>query len=208
MASERDAVGTETNAYGVKLPGPIYATDASNNIIGLVRADGNRVPIPITLFSLPITGTPTVSGVGELIFAQYLIPAGTLANNGDKLRMTLTATKSGGTGETFTGRIRVGTAGTIADALVTAGNLIVTTQTASGFLMDIRRNSATTLQHMGPGNTSLGSYPGGSTSSIQAEATVPNLDTTDVYISVSALSNAATEVATLVEWEIELRPKA
>lgn len=35
MASERDAVGTETTAYGVKLPGPVYSTDASGNITGL-----------------------------------------------------------------------------------------------------------------------------------------------------------------------------
>jgi hypothetical protein len=49
MASERDAVGTETNAYGVKLQGPVWSQDASGNITGLAGfsfANGGVVVYP------------------------------------------------------------------------------------------------------------------------------------------------------------------
>ena len=153
------------------------------------------------LYDLGSATPPTMTGTTELILAQFLIPAGCWRDFQDLwLFMTM---KKNGVSENVTGRIRVGTTGTVSDTLVNQGTSLSTTSDASGIQMPIKRISATSIQKLGNGSFG-GSLAGASSTDIEPAATVANLDTNAVYVSLSALSSAAAETVSLVTFSASL----
>lgn len=153
------------------------------------------------LYDLGATTPPTMTGVTETILSQFVIPAGCWKNSQD-LILRASAQKSG-TSENFTGRLRIGTLGTVSDALIIAGTLLGGTSDGTGFELPVKRLSATSVFKYGPGSFT-GALLGGSTTDVAAAVTVPNLDSNAVYVTLSALSSAAVETVTLYNYRATL----
>lgn len=153
------------------------------------------------LYDLGSATPPTMTGTTEVILAQFVIPARCWRDFQD-LWLFMTMKKSG-VSENVTGRIRVGTTGTVSDTLVNQGTSLGTTSDANGIQMPIKRISATSIQKLGNGSFG-GSLTGASSTDIEPAATVANLDTNAVYVSLSALSSAAAETVSLVTFSASL----
>jgi hypothetical protein len=144
---------------------------------------------------------PTMSGTVETILDQFIIPAGCWRDTQD-LMIMITSQKSGTT-ENFTGRLRIGTLGTLSDTLVIGGTLLGGTSDGTGFFLPIKRLSATSVFKYGSGSFS-GSMGGGSTTDVAAAVTVNNLDSNAVTVTLSALSSSTVETVTLYNFRATL----
>ena len=155
----------------------------------------------ITLYDLDAPNTQTL-GTAK-VMAQNLIPLGLLTNR-SRLRITYTYSKSA-TSETCTHNFRLGTAGTTADtSLATTGAPGGTNVTVGNFI-EFQRLSATSLLRLGMAVT--GSYNGPSTTAIAGAVTVPNMDTNNLFLSLTSLSSANVETYTLHDYRVELLTK-
>ena len=144
-------------------------------------------------------GTATASEQ-QLNASHALIPAGVIGGN-DRLRITGGFSKSGAT-DTVILRVRIGSAGTTADPIVATINLAAATLSA-GFYLQLKRASATSIRLQGSANTLL-SYGSESTSAYAAAVTIPNMDTTGLYISVTAQMSGTTDIPTLQDYTAEI----
>lgn len=143
-----------------------------------------------------------MSGVTETVAFQKLLPAG-LLKNGDRLRLRCTLGKSS-TVETTTFALRLGPAGTIADALLhNAFSIMATTTVSFGLFDDFRRLSATTLRKLGNGSQGT-QYAGGATAATTAPVTVSNMDSTALYLSATLMQSSTAETATMYDMTLEL----
>jgi hypothetical protein len=132
---------------------------------------------------------------------HVVIPAGLIAGF-DRLRVFLAMSKSGGA-DTSTIRLRFGPLGTVADPVIATITSLATTMQSLGSVMQFKRASATTLQKQGSGDPNL-SYDGASTTPYPAAVTISNLDTTPMYLTVSAQMTGGTEFTTLQDLTFEL----
>jgi hypothetical protein len=153
------------------------------------------------MYDLGATTAPTMSGTIEVILSQFVIPAGCWRDAQD-LMIAITSQKSGTT-ENFTGRLRIGTLGTVSDTLVIAGTLLGGTSDGTGFLLPVKRLSATSLLKYGPGSFT-GSLLGGSTTDVASAVAVSNLDSNAVTVTLSALSSSTVETVSLLHFRATL----
>jgi len=148
---------------------------------------------------------PTITGASELTFTgtPILIPAG-MWQVGDCIGLEISMSKDAGVG-TATCSLRLGTTGTTADTLMygTATAFLATTARSVGSQQKFRR-VANTTQKMGGASVLAGLAGAQSTSTYPAAVTIPsNMDTTDLYLSLSCiLTIATTETVSLNQWEV------
>jgi hypothetical protein len=142
----------------------------------------------------------SMSGVTETIQQQILIPKG-LLQTGDRIICKISQSKSS-TAETATTRVRVGTAGTIADTQIVAIAGMTTTNVSIGWTLDLRVNTLITLQKMGGASVAL---PWGvSTGATPAAVTVPDLSANDVYLSFSSFMSSTVETTRFEDLIIDI----
>lgn len=142
-----------------------------------------------------ITNTP------ETIAIQALLPAGSWQVN-DNLRFWYNPTKSGTTDVCVRG-FRIGTAGTVADTQVETGNIIGAGNQTAGTITDLKLVSATTVQKVGQGSASLGTY------AIQgavapAAVTISSAATNALYVTLTLKSSNTNDTVGLQSAQIEL----
>ena len=148
-----------------------------------------------------------VTGIAnsETIVLQTLIPAGAWQNN-DTIRLWLTTTK---TGTTDTGllTVRIGTAGTTSDTAITglSGFIFMPAAAivASGGIVDIKLNSATSAQKLGNNTTQNGSYVGGSNAAA-ATTTITDASANALYVSVAVYSGGTTNTMSIQAAQIQM----
>lgn len=148
-----------------------------------------------------------VTGIAnsETIVLQTLIPAGAWQTN-DTIRLWLTTTK---TGTTDTGllTVRIGTAGTTSDTAITglSGFIFMPSAAilASGGIVDIKLNSATSAQKIGNNTTQNGSYVGGS-GAVAAATTITDASANALYVSVAVYSGGTTNTMSIQSGQIQL----
>jgi hypothetical protein len=156
----------------------------------------------VRLYALaaPVTGLTN----SEAISAQTLLPAGALQVN-DQIRVWISGTKSGTT-DASTLNLRVGTAGTTADAAVISMTPMSAAQQTFGGTVSLKLTSATASQRLGTMNATAGvagSYDGGNATALPATVAIPSIASNANFVSVSMLSAGATNTVGLYEVLIE-----
>ena len=91
--------------------------DSTGNVVGL-SAGGDVLPGSSVIVHSNYVDINSIADTNEQILEQHTFPAGSLAV-GDIIRLTCKLVKSG-TVDTCTRKLRLGTAGTVADALISA----------------------------------------------------------------------------------------
>jgi hypothetical protein len=168
----------------------------------LVRSDGTRWR-PIngrTLLKLSSLGSAI--GSTETIVMQTQLPAGVLVA-GDVLSITFAATKSGTT-DGANWSVRMGTAGTTADAAQSTANaaLMAAAQVNGNAQVEFLIASATTTQRLGA-QAGPGYFGANSANATQAAQAVSNISNS-LYVSLTLVSTGATNTTTLQAGRIEL----
>lgn len=151
-----------------------------------------------TLYSSD-SASSAMSGITETVQRSFLIPRG-LLKVGDRLVCKISQSKSS-TAETVTTRVRMGTAGTTADAQICALALMSTTNISLGWMLDLRVNSLTTVKKLGASSVNL---PWGvGTGVTPAPVTVPDLSANDVYLTFTSFMSSTVETTTIEDLSIE-----
>jgi hypothetical protein len=134
------------------------------------------------------------AGASETIVYQTLLPAAFL-NVYDRLRLFQSVSKAGTT-NTGVLTFRFGTAGTTSDTSVFSGSAISTSSRVIGNIHDFKVASATTLQHLGLGNTNsvLGSYSGSGTTAFPAAVTISDVSNA-LYFSIGITAGGTDDLA-------------
>lgn len=148
-----------------------------------------------------------VTGIGtsETIVLQTLLPAGALQTN-DTIRIWVTATKSG---TTDAGRIsvRIGTAGTTADTVITglsARSLNTSSGLSGGGIYDVKLISATSAQSIGGGANGASSYTASTSAGTAAATTITDSSANSLYVTLTMSSSGATDTVAIQSGQIQL----
>lgn len=149
--------------------------------------------------------TAAPGSTGELILAgcQYLMPGATLST-GKEVLVRITGTKSAGV-NTGTVRLRVGTAGTVADgALSNSVEISVAAATLSfGYETAMRVESATTLHRHGPGGVGTANgKTGQSVTARPAADNIPNVSNPLYWTLTCQMSAGTPEWIAVTQFEI------
>lgn len=128
------------------------------------------------------------------------IPAG-LTQNYDRFLVRITLTKSGAT-DAATLRLRLGPAGTAADALLATVAIAAGTQSFGG-MIEFKRLSATSVEQEGNADTGT-SFSGPSANASPAAVAVSSMDSNTMYMSLTVQMTAGTEAPTLKDYTLEL----
>lgn len=155
----------------------------------------------LQLYTMPVRNT--TSGVTEALLGQVFVPAGVL-QNGDRLELKMSFSKSG-TSETATIRLRIGTAGTTVDSLIASSNALVTTNISMESRLKYRRQTATSVQKLGTSASFTGVEGSVTNGAFPAANTVPNMDTSGVYFSITGAMSSTVEVCALEDFEVIMR---
>lgn len=142
------------------------------------------------LKSLDVTSSNIANS--ETIVFQYQMPAN-LLQVGDRIRLFLNMAKSGTT-DTGSVRFRVGTAGTTADAGVYSPTLISTSQRVAGVILDVRVESATSLQVL---PNSFTGYGQAGTTALPSPVTISSTAANALYLNVGIFSGGAADTVAL-----------
>ena len=152
---------------------------------------------PFTIYTLP--SPVTVQSASETLATQFNVPAGLLGSRA-QFRIEL-GYADNGTTTSFTTRVRLGTAGTTADALIRAAfTLGSAAQRTVGFTVDAETKSATLINVFGVERTdATGAYGLASASSAtrNADITIPSVASSANILSVFLLGDNATDIVTL-----------
>lgn len=158
-------------------------------------------------FWLPATAGQTAApgSTSELILAncQYLMPGATLST-GKEVMLRITGTKSAGA-NTATVRLRVGTAGTVADgALSNSVEISVSATTLSfGYETALRVESAITLRRHGPGGVGTANgKTGQSVTARPAADNIPNVSNPLYWTLTCQMSAGTPEWIAITQFEI------
>lgn len=154
----------------------------------------------VRLHTLDTDATTQATSAAKLV--SFALPAG-LMQNGDILEFRFTAQKSG-TSETATLQLRFGSTDSTSDAGLFSTGPLATTQISLGAILDVRRNSATTLQKLANGQSLSAAYSGTTSVALHAPLTVENLDSNDIYCGVYGLMSVGSEILTLRSWTCDL----
>ena len=138
----------------------------------------------------------------EQIFASCTFPVNMLAI-GDKFRIYLTMSKSAAV-ETATHSFNFGTAGTIADTLLTGGSTTIpgAANLMVGNILEFKVTANNAIQRMGTGLTN--GFDGAGTGAITAATTTSNVTTNQMILTFSTLSSAGAETYTMHDFSVEL----
>lgn len=141
----------------------------------------------------------------EQIMAQVAIPAGLLAD-GAQIRTFWSSTKSGTVDAAATEqRIRFGSTGTNADVTPHGAFNMTQTVLSAGVISTLRRVSATLLIKLGRDGTGAPTPWGGmSTVAAASAVTVPDMDTTDNFLSCTVKPGGTTDIRTITGLTVEL----
>jgi hypothetical protein len=137
----------------------------------------------------------------ETIICQVQIPANAWQTS-DTLRFWFTQTKSGST-DAANANIRIGTAGTIADALVMSATTLGASNLTGGYLYDVKLTSATTALRTG-GVIASGAYVGATTGAIPSPVTITSAAANALWASVSISSGGTTNTVSAQDCQIQL----
>jgi len=169
------------------------------------RSNGVRWKPYNNMAALSVLGSRvTMSGTSEVILAQVAIPAG-LVKDYDNLWVRQSLSKTGTT-EIATLRLRLGTAGTTADTTIWTNASMAGTSVSIGYDLMFKRNSATTITKTGSGST-MTPLAGASTAAYASAVTVPNMDSSDVVLSLTCTSSNTAETFALEDFVLELVSK-
>lgn len=144
-------------------------------------------------------------GASETLLLRTQLPAGGWTV-GDRVRVSITATKSGTTASNFaTANIRIGTAGTVGGDSVAIPGLVIgsAAQHAGASIFEVRLDSATSVQQLGNNQQGYGS---GTTNAVPTPLTIPNVSTA-TWIGVYGAVQA-TDAVIFVDAQIEYRSSA
>lgn len=144
----------------------------------------------------------TTQATATTKMSSFLLPAGVM-QNGDILEFRFTAQKSG-TAETATLQLRFGSTDSASDASLFGTSPLATTQISLGAILDVRRNSATTLQKLANGQSLSAAYSGTTSIALHAPVTIDNLDSNNIYCGVYGLMSVGSEILTLRSWTCDL----
>jgi len=159
------------------------------NNIAVLKALGDRV---------------TMTGTSEFILAQVALPAG-IMQNGDNLRIRQSLSKSS-TAETATLRLRLGTFGSTGDTTIWANASLATASISAGYDLSFKRKAAAEIIKTGSGST-LQPFTGVSTAAYASPVTVANMDSSDMFLSLTCASSAGVETIALEDFVCELLSK-
>lgn len=148
----------------------------------------------------------TMSGVTEIVLGSALLPLG-LMQNTDRVDLRVTVSKSA-TSETATLKLRIGTAGTIADTLITSSGTLAGATISLGVVLSYRRESATSLQKLGNGNSFTNGWSGSASTAYPGPNTISSMDSSPIYLSITSQMSSTVEVAALEDFEVTLRSGA
>lgn len=155
----------------------------------------------VQLYTMPVRST--MSGTTETMLGQVLVLPGVL-QNGDRIELKMSLGKSA-TAETATLRLRIGTAGTTGDTLITSTSSLATASISMDSRLKYRRQSATTVQKLGTSATFTGVEGSVASGAFPAANTVANMDSSGVYFSITAAMSSTVEVCALEDFEVILR---
>jgi hypothetical protein len=213
------ADGSNWDTGGVKVPGVAYASlpaAAAGNAGKILRvtdigpsgagslwiSTGSRwVPLNGSV-GLARAARQTGIGTGETLAMQALVPVGVLKVD-DVLRLFFSLTKSGTTDQ-CTHRLRIGTAGTTADTQIWTGNILAAANQSGGFISEVSIISATSVQRMGQGALTTGSYSIASNTAAPAAVAISSADSNPLYVSLFLLSTGATNTVAITSGQIQL----
>lgn len=162
------------------------------------NSGGTRwVTQPFTIYALP--APVTVQSASETLATQFNVPAALLGSRA-QFRIEL-GYADNGTTTAFTTRVRLGTAGTTADALIrSAFTLGSAAQRTVGFTVDAETKSATLINVFGVERTDAsGAYglAGVSSATRNADITIPSVASSANILSVFLFGDNATDIITL-----------
>jgi len=149
-----------------------------------------------------------VTGItnAETIVLQTLIPAAAWQTN-DTIRIWLVTTKSGST-DTGQLTIRIGTAGTTADTVLTgfsAYSLMSAGGLSGGGIFDIKLISSTSAQKLGSSSATTSLYPSPTqNSATNAATTITDASANALYISVALKSSSTNDTMGVQSGQIQL----
>ena len=163
-----------------------------------IAATGQKIitdNLGLAVAPAPLVATPANPGATELILQQVHVPAGCL-NVGTTLRFVASGIISATT-PTLTGRVRIGTLGTTADAVISATPAVAvatTTGWTAEMFVTIRSPLTATCPAAGQGYV-LGTAPGKAVTAapVNINATVAN------FISFSLQAGGTTPVTTIMQ---------
>lgn len=166
--------------------------------------DGTRWKPLNNFAALAALDTPTGNiDNTETIVLQYTIPANLWQLN-DRLRVSGTLTKSGTT-DTGIFNVRIGTAGTTADALVMNSSILAAGNRSVGILTDIKLASATTAQRLGNGATSgVIGYSTAASTAFPAAVTISSAVSNALVVSITVRSSSTNDTVTVPDALISL----
>ena len=141
----------------------------------------------------------------ETIVFQYLVPAN-LLRVGDRLRLWFTESKSGTT-DIANMRVRLGAAGTTADALLFSAGVLAATSRAGGWILDFKLVSATTIQQLGSSNTGqVVGYGQIGAPAFPAAVTITDASANALYLSVGVFSSSTNDTVALQDAHLQIIP--
>jgi hypothetical protein len=164
-----------------------------NNIT--VRSDGTRYkPVGGTAILSSLGAEIGTSGTTEVILHQAFIPAG-LIKAGDTIRKQISLSKNGAS-ETSDYSFRLGAAGTIADTQLQTFQILAAASRTLGMMAEWKVLSATTIRRIGNGSQAT-PFAGAATATRPDAATIPNIETNNLYLSAGILMSSTTEIVTM-----------
>jgi hypothetical protein len=221
------AVTTDSSKTGIG--GPLWAGSGAYATISSIFPAANfsgYMALATDLGSLPGTylvsdgtrwkilgGTATLKQLGaaaggvtntESLVLQTLIPAGAMRQY-DSLRFWMSLTKSGTT-DALNLTLRIGTAGTTADAAVIslAGAVSAASLTFGG-VFDLKMLTTTSAQRAGTGAvTGISSYSGQTGTAQSVAVTIPDISANAVYASIGIVSAGTTNTVGMTSGHIQL----
>ena len=172
--------------------------DTSGNVVGL-SAGGNVLPGSSVIVHSNYVDINSIADTNEQILEQHTFPAGSLAV-GDIIRLTCKLLKSAGV-DTCTRKLRLGTAGTVADAVIST---TVQPATTSRTWIDKREfiiTGATTLRQISSGGVSVGWAT--VNIGVDSDVTIPNISNS-LTLSITTQMTAGSETMAVKFTSIEL----
>lgn len=196
--------GTWARAPGAGLPTKFYyATDFG--VSGtLLRSTGTRwKPVNgCTVLATLDTVSASIANTQTVVF-QYLMPAGIMQAN-DRFRLFFTMTKSGTT-DTGIAQVRVGTAGTASDTLVSFGaNNLSAANLNGGFFWDFRAASATSIQQMAASSSVTQGYTVVGNGAFNAATAVTSIVTNPTYVNLTIASSSTNNTVAVQDAQLQL----
>lgn len=180
--------------------GSLWQSNGTNWIpVGAVVLFQSASPVDMVAGS---GGTPNTTE--QLFTSAIALPAG-LLRAGSQFRFTLGVDKSAAA-DTCTVRVRMGSAGTVVDAVLVSLGLAATNLNF-GAQWEFQRVSATQVRKHGSGANVYNSLTNQSTTARTAAVTVGNMDSVANYVLVSGqMSTGTGEYGTLHGFTLELLP--